>query len=199
MDLRVLSTEERIQSSFLKVLEEKPFRLITNKDIISTAGISLSTFYYYYKDKNDLIEKIEKILIVQFKETLDRNYRIIINNQIKSKNKVEDLSRLLFHDVFNFMILHIIEFKTLLSTYNDQKFRTEIKDIIEQEFKKNLKEIFDDNFVLNSYIKFQINSYICSKLEFLLNWLNFTDTVSINDAEKLLNSTFNFNLKKEGF
>lgn len=62
MDLRILNTTDQIKESLLINIQEKPFRLITNNDIINQAGISPCTFYRYYKDKNDLLNTITQSL-----------------------------------------------------------------------------------------------------------------------------------------
>lgn len=62
MDLRILNTTDQIKESLLINIQEKPFRLITNNDIINQAGISPRTFYRCYKDKNDLLNTITQSL-----------------------------------------------------------------------------------------------------------------------------------------
>ncbi|EFG56160.1 hypothetical protein HMPREF0493_0208 [Lactobacillus amylolyticus DSM 11664] len=39
-----------------------------------------------------------------------------------------------------------------------------------------------------------MNSYVDRKLVFILNWLDFTDMISVKEAKKLLNSTFSIKL-----
>ena len=46
-------TKQLIQSSFMKVLEDKPFESITVGDITKIAQINRGTFYIHYKDKFD--------------------------------------------------------------------------------------------------------------------------------------------------
>lgn len=194
MSFEVLSTDERIQQGLLEVLKDKPFRLVSNGDIIDKAEVSLRTFYRYYKDKNALLDQIENHLIVEFKKTLKHDYNKQLSSKEEAKSQVEEISRLIMNDVLNFAVAHKEPTKILLSENGDLAFWNQIKEVVENKFKESFKYIFKDDFVLNSYIQLQLNSYVDSKLVFILNWLDFTDTISINDAEKLLNSTFSLSL-----
>lgn len=51
-------TEKAIVETFIKILNEKPVDKITVKEIIDTCQINRSTFYYYFADIYDLIDKI---------------------------------------------------------------------------------------------------------------------------------------------
>ncbi len=50
-------TKQAIAASFLKLLNEKRFDKITVKDIVQDCGVSRKTFYYYFDDIYDLMEK----------------------------------------------------------------------------------------------------------------------------------------------
>ncbi|MCM1308504.1 MAG: TetR/AcrR family transcriptional regulator [Butyrivibrio sp.] len=51
-------TEKAIIETFVKILNEKPIDKITVKEIIDTCQINRSTFYYYFADIYDLIDRI---------------------------------------------------------------------------------------------------------------------------------------------
>lgn len=57
-DLRVIKTEQHIESAFLQLLQTKPYRAITVQDILEGANINRSTFYRDYTCKDDLAEKM---------------------------------------------------------------------------------------------------------------------------------------------
>lgn len=57
MDIRQYSTNNRIIAGLIACMNEKPFRTLTNKAIIDKAEVSPRTFYRYYKDKNELLDR----------------------------------------------------------------------------------------------------------------------------------------------
>jgi AcrR family transcriptional regulator len=52
-------TRNKIVNAFIDLLKNKRFGKITVKEIIENADINRSTFYAYYLDKYDLLEKVE--------------------------------------------------------------------------------------------------------------------------------------------
>ncbi|GAB2319965.1 TetR/AcrR family transcriptional regulator [Alkalibacterium sp. s-m-22] len=57
-DLRVLKTQKAIYTAFYNLLSLKDYTGITIQDIADEAMINRSTFYAYFQDKDDLVEKI---------------------------------------------------------------------------------------------------------------------------------------------
>lgn len=51
-------TKKAIQQSFLKLLNEKPMKQITVKDIVEDCGINRNSFYYHFADIPSLAEGI---------------------------------------------------------------------------------------------------------------------------------------------
>ena len=51
-------TRKAIIKSFIKLLEEKPLKQITIRDIVDDCGINRNTFYYHFDSIPDLIENI---------------------------------------------------------------------------------------------------------------------------------------------
>jgi AcrR family transcriptional regulator len=53
-DERVRRTRDRLGDALVELLVQKPFDDITVQDVLDRAGVSRSTFYTHYRDKNDL-------------------------------------------------------------------------------------------------------------------------------------------------
>ncbi len=53
-DQRVRRTRDRLGDAMMALLQEKSFDDITVQDVLERAGVSRSTFYTHYRDKNDL-------------------------------------------------------------------------------------------------------------------------------------------------
>jgi AcrR family transcriptional regulator len=53
-DARVQRTRDALGDALLTLMHEKPFDTITVQDVLDLAGVSRSTFYAHYRDKDDL-------------------------------------------------------------------------------------------------------------------------------------------------
>ena len=65
MDRRVKYTKKIITETFLNLLKEKEINKITVSEICNIADINRATFYRYYLDTYDLLEKIEQDFILE--------------------------------------------------------------------------------------------------------------------------------------
>src|SRR5438105_3017412 len=53
-DRRVLRTRDCLGDALIALMQEKPFDAITVQDVLDRAGVSRSTFYVHYRNKDDL-------------------------------------------------------------------------------------------------------------------------------------------------
>lgn len=51
-------TKQVIRTSFVRLLNARPFNKISVKEIVEDCGINRNTFYYYYQDIYDLLEDV---------------------------------------------------------------------------------------------------------------------------------------------
>lgn len=51
-------TRKAIRNSFMKLLNEKPLKQITVRDIVDDCGVNRNTFYYHFRDIPQLVETI---------------------------------------------------------------------------------------------------------------------------------------------
>ena len=54
-DVRAQRTREHLGSAFVALIHEKPIEEVTVQDVLDRTSIGRSTFYLYYRDKNDLL------------------------------------------------------------------------------------------------------------------------------------------------
>ncbi len=55
IDRRILRTREVLGDALVNLILQKPLDSITVQDVLDRAGVSRSTFYVHYRDKNDLL------------------------------------------------------------------------------------------------------------------------------------------------
>ena len=69
MDRRTKYTKQVIKEAFLDLLQEKDINKVTVIELCQKADINRATFYRYYLDIFDLLEKLEKEFILELKNT----------------------------------------------------------------------------------------------------------------------------------
>lgn len=73
MDRRVKYTKMVIEEAFMDLLEKKDITKITVMELCTLADINRATFYRYYIDIFDLLEKMEQSFVEEFKNSY-QNY-----------------------------------------------------------------------------------------------------------------------------
>ena len=93
-DARVRYTKMIIKKSFISLLKERPINKITVKAICEMSEINRATFYKYYNDPFDLMEKIEEDLF-NLKKKFIKDLQSVISAKkiIKLKKAEEDFNR----------------------------------------------------------------------------------------------------------
>lgn len=85
MDKRIINTKKKLTNTLLVLIEEKKLKDITVLELCKNANINRTTFYKYYKDIDDLVEKIEESLLVDLQKyiyDIKRNYLISYTGKI---------------------------------------------------------------------------------------------------------------------
>lgn len=67
-NIQYLRTERAIQSAMLSLLDKKPFEKITVRNILDEASVSRATFYKHFRDKYDIVEKIQDEVLHSYQE-----------------------------------------------------------------------------------------------------------------------------------
>lgn len=83
MDRRVKYTKKVIKETLIELLEEKELNKITVSELCEKSDINRATFYRYYMDIYDLLEKLEQELIDELKEIIPSYSNYSIGEVIK--------------------------------------------------------------------------------------------------------------------
>ena len=99
MDKRIERSNTKLKYAILELLKKNNLNKITVLDLCKEAKINRTTFYKYYKDIDDYIEKLENILLEDLKEEIEninRNYLIsYIGRILEIIKKEKDLYQVL--------------------------------------------------------------------------------------------------------
>ena len=98
---RVRYTRMALRESLLALLQQYPISKITVSRICEQADVNRSTFYLYYKDAYDLLEKIESELYDELSQAIAKSSDMMPNSDILKRvyeiiYKNRDLCRVLF-------------------------------------------------------------------------------------------------------
>ena len=146
-DLRVIKTRENIETTFLELLDKKSFSQITVGELISACRISKGTFYYHYKDKYDLAQKLLNKQLAIYNEIFLRNQQMALNGA----SNIEPLVSTLMDAAHIFHKLSSIQ-----STEFDA--RKECTDFLVNKFITFIKQL-DNSNIKNPY---QVSRYLAA-------------------------------------
>lgn len=100
-DARVSHTQKALKEAMLSLLKEKGLRDITVKELCENANVSRATFYKYYKDATDLLEKMESAMVQEYVQSLhliSPDVRQLAEAVYNMVEKNHDLFQVIFMD-----------------------------------------------------------------------------------------------------
>lgn len=128
-------TKQLIQSSFIKMLENKPFEAITIGDITKEAQINRGTFYLHYKDKFDLLEQMEEQLFMELGNHIDELQSRYLLTQTFEKEEEK-----LAITLFTFIKKHAQILKIFLSDHGRASFHLRFRNAFSKKVRLNLEQ-----------------------------------------------------------
>lgn len=185
------NTKRHIVTSFLCLMEEKPWEKISVIEICRKADITRGTFYQYFGDIYDLIEQLEHNLLTDLGE---RFSKIPKNNG--SHCRIEDfLTRYNYAPPASFTIWfefcrdHRDAMMMLLDRRNgDPYFVKKLKAIL----KESIENVMEDDGAANDDLRAHfLNVFMELHILSAQTWLSSTDEdeyLSVDDIVNLLNT-----------
>ena len=122
-DRRVRRTKKLLTQALTQLLQEKQINEITVKELTDLADMNRGTFYLYYKDVFDMLEKIEDGLF----EALD---------EIVSLHEHDDVSHQttpILLDLFRFIEENQEMCRVLLSPHGDMNFLHRLNQVVREK------------------------------------------------------------------
>lgn len=158
MDRRTRYTKKVIKETFIELLTEKELNKITVSEICSKADINRATFYRYYLDVYNLLEKVQEELLEELKNaytsdevdsfSIARFTEAILDTFIKNKQ----LIKILFNTNNNIYFLN--DFLEVVYDKCKLRWEKDVKDITEEEIEYGTVFIFNGALgVINYWVK----------------------------------------------
>lgn len=184
-------TQQRIMDAFVKLVSEKGFNNLTVSNITRTAKLSRGTFYIYYLDKYDVLEKIETYLLTNMEKLMQINIDKTIswlddvdNNKLSAELDTYSPYRS-FIQSFDFLDKNRFTLKTLLSKNGDSQFVYKLRHLIDEQIDSHYKNIFKDgNEVIPS--DYTHDLLISSLISIIGHWLQKDDPESPSEIAEIL-------------
>lgn len=158
MDRRIKYTKKVIKETFLELLNEKEINKITVSEICNRADINRATFYRYYLDVYNLLEKIQEELLLELKDayksdevnsfSITQFTEAILDTFIKNKQVI----KILFNTNNNIYFLN--DFLEVVYEKCKLRWEKDIKNITEEEIEYGAIFIFNGALgIINYWVK----------------------------------------------
>lgn len=134
------SSKQKLEESFLKLLDKKPLSEITISEITDKAKLNRNTFYYYYSSIADLIESTIKSSVDQLFENYPPRidspndcFLVAVDYAKKNEAAIRNIYHSVNRAIFERHLWHICDYSVSLyvdSIFNNSKipFNLEIQD-----------------------------------------------------------------------
>lgn len=181
-------TRTKITTVFINLVHQKGFTNTTISDITQQAGLSRGTFYVYFLDKYDRLEKVENNLLKHI-ETLST---ITISKTVSwldnpSGDILSTPSSPYFSliNIFNYLGNNRFFFQTLLSENGDKQFIYKMNCLLDQLFKK-LYTNTSDHILQALPSDYTIELLTSSLVSIIDHWLQKANPETPSDVAKIL-------------
>ena len=155
---RVTETKERIRDAFFELYATKKIERISIREITDRAQLNRGTFYVYYKDIYDLLEKTEDELIEEMMGKIRDPIKMILRD-----DNLED-----FLPSLDFYRRCSKYLKVLAGPNGDPNFMHKIKRIV----KKNLRELIqEENMAQNEHLEYVLEYLVSAQLGIISYWM----------------------------
>ncbi len=172
LDARTRYTQMVIKNCFIEALKTKPLSKISVTELCDGAQINRSTFYKYYDNPYDLLNKMEDEYIQRLEDKI-------------SHVEMDDFNR-----IFTVVLEDLKEnqnyFRTIVSENGDAKFRDSVFNLI---YKANLRSIQQIFPALSDVQQRWLFYFLAEGFNGLLQqWMNKGMTEPINELVSFANS-----------
>ena len=159
VDRRVRKTKRQLRQALTVLLQEKPIKDITVREIADMVDINRGTFYLHYKDVFDMLEQIENDIFEEF------------NALIRAHPPAEDQGQPLplLTDVFTYFAANADMAIALMGPNGDHAFIDKLKDLVKERCFYDWMQVYSSSNSKNFAYFYAFVVYGCIGL--FQNWL----------------------------
>ncbi|WP_099467615.1 TetR/AcrR family transcriptional regulator [Konateibacter massiliensis] len=191
IDLRVLKTLENIDSSLLGLLTRMPFHKITVDMICKEARINRSTFYKYYFDKYDLLDKYLEKVLKELQVNIRPNFIEASPEQLMDKRYSDE-----FMQILDFFWARRYPYQVLWHAVIDRHIYNEMIEIIQQQLMAKLDKDTLKNPQKNSFAMLYSFLFANNLMSTVHWWYQYNKEMSKEDVRRLMDDNMRMGLFK---
>jgi len=155
----VRRTKNNIRQALTELLQEKPIKNITVREIADRVDINRGTFYLYYKDVYDLIDQIETDMIEEFNEIV----------KLRPPQADGQPPEPVLSDVFTFLANNADMCMALLGPNGDLAFVNRLKELVRDRALYNWTKTYNAKSL--KYFEYFYAFFISGCVGMLEEWL----------------------------
>ena len=129
-DRRAKRTAMQIKETMFSFMESKAIHEISVSEICKTCQINRATFYNHYRDVFDLVQDMEKDLLLTLEERMEQ--------VLPEETPAEEVSRLFFH----FLTEHKQKLCLLLTNERSREFCIRLDTLLTPFFEKKVRQTY---------------------------------------------------------
>lgn len=190
-DLRVIKTLRQIDEALLDCLQKTSFQKITVEMLCQSALINRSTFYKYYTDKYDLLEKYLNKTLLEFKEHVNVEF---IN---ASPSNIHNIAYIkVFRYILDFIFSRKKEYLILWRAAIDRQIYNEMIKIVHDNIMNTMNRKSSVSSEKEKYVDLYSYLFASNMMSLVYWWLKNADTISQEEVEQLMVDNMRFGLFK---
>ena len=190
-DLRIIKTLQQIDRALLDTLKVCPFRRITVDMLCKEALINRSTFYKYYQDKYDLLERYLQKTLDEFRENINVEF---INADPSTIHDIRYNKN--FESALTFSAGKKERYEILWSSSLDQPVFNEMTRIVHDNILAAMKPVKDRTPQKEKCADLYAHLFASNMMSLILWWFKYYDTVTMKDIEEIMTDNMHLGLFK---
>ena len=156
----VRKTKEKLRQALTHLLSQKPLKNITVREIADSVDINRGTFYLYYKDVYDMIEKLELEMMDEFNDIV----------KLRVSQNSDATPEPILSDVFTFLAENADMCLVLLGPNGDLSFVNKLKELVRERCLYYWTQIY--NAKSTRYFDYFYAFFISGCIGLFEEWLN---------------------------
>ncbi|WP_339198492.1 TetR/AcrR family transcriptional regulator [Solibacillus sp. FSL R5-0449] len=176
IDRRIKRSKKILKDTFIRLLNEKSFDMITIKELVAEADVNRSTFYDHYENKEHLLIEIMETIL----EEMERALLLPVKNgetNINFEDKDPSVVTVLKYVDYNKFYLQALINSNLADDFNKRLY-----DLLIKHSRENIEFHFKNNVQINKHI---YSHYAMSSLLGIINaWLKNEITCTLEELSE---------------